>query len=260
MNRTSLTCMLMALSTPAFGAGPEQGRFAFSLFGTGDVPLSGDVHDGAIAPVPNLGPLNPALEGVSAELRIGSRTHEDIYDMATGGGGEFTWGLSDRSEVFGQLRYVSASEGTVQVGDAFVPLLNASLPVYGTFSDYKAWSAEIGYRWYFMAPDYARPYVAARLGGTRTDEIRATFDIPDANINIANAPFYEEGWAVSAGIDLGVIIPFNDNFSVMAETGVRYTGDLKDDDSAIGGLGLASINDTGQRVSMPLTLALRYDF
>ncbi|MGY1459801.1 MULTISPECIES: hypothetical protein [unclassified Luteimonas] len=34
----------------------------------------------------------------------------------------------------------------------------------------------------------------------------------------------------------------------------------KDDDSAIGGLGLATINDTGSRFSVPVTLSARWDF
>ena len=33
-----------------------------------------------------------------------------------------------------------------------------------------------------------------------------------------------------------------------------------DDDSAIAGLGLASINDTGSRVSIPLSITGRWDF
>ncbi len=42
--------------------------------------------------------------------------------------------------------------------------------------------------------------------------------------------------------------------------GVRYVSNLKDDDSALGGLGLSGINDTGKRVSVPVTLSGRWDF
>ena len=64
MNTRLAGLMLFAVSAPAFAAGPEQGKFSMSLFGGADTPISGDVHDGAVAPVPDLGPLNPDLAGV----------------------------------------------------------------------------------------------------------------------------------------------------------------------------------------------------
>jgi hypothetical protein len=259
--RTWLIVPVVALvASSAHAAGPEAGRFSLSLLGGVDAPLSGDVHDGAVAAVPDLGPLNPALAGIDAELRIGDRGHDRIYDLAPTVGVEFAYAFDDRSELFGQVRRTEADDGTVQVGGAFVPALATELPVFGTFSDYMAVSAELGYRYYFGTPGYARPFVGARAGAVRVDEIRATFSIPDAGITIADAPFYESGWVATGGLDAGVIMPFSERFSVTLASGVRYIADLKDDDSAIGGLGLASINDTGSRFSVPLTLSARWDF
>lgn len=250
----------LVVSAPAFAAGPQQGKFSFSLFGGLDMPVNGDVHTGAVARVPDLGPLNPDLAGIDAELRIGARGHDRIYDLATSYGGEFGYGLSDRSELFGQVRYTRADEGTLRVGGAFVPALNTELPVLGTFSDYKSLGVEVGYRYYFMTSGYARPYIAGRLGATQTDDIRATFVIPDADITIVDVPFTEKKWAGSAGLDVGVNIPVSERFSISAETGLRYIADLSGDDSAIGGLGLGSINDAGKRISVPFTLIGRFDF
>ena len=123
------------LATSAHAAGPEAGRFSMSLIGGIDVPLSGDVHDGAVAAVPDLGPLNPALTGIDAELRIGDRGHDRIYDVAGTVGVEFAYAFDDRSELFGQVRRTEADDGTVRVGGAFVPALSAELPVFGTFSN-----------------------------------------------------------------------------------------------------------------------------
>ena len=64
-----------------------------TLLGGGDIPISGDVHDGATVDVPDLGPLNPALAGVDAQLRIGSRTHERIYGVASTYGLRMAWGM-----------------------------------------------------------------------------------------------------------------------------------------------------------------------
>ncbi|MBX3710576.1 MAG: hypothetical protein KF800_01220 [Lysobacter sp.] len=255
------TAAVLCLFAPAaFAAGPEAGKFSWSVFGGVDQPLSGDVHGGATAVVPDLGPLNPDLAGVDAELRIRSRSHDDIYGSAMSYGIEFSYGIDDRSEVFGQLRRTQADDGTVQVGGAFVPALSTTLPVRGTFSDYKALTAEAGYRYYFGELGPARPFVAGRLGATRTDGIRATFAIPDAAITIADVPFTKSTWSVSGGVDVGLLFPVSEKVSITAQTGVRYVADVDGDDSAIGGLGLGSINDTGKRVSYPVSVGLRVDF
>src|SRR5690606_22437087 len=209
---------------------------------------------------PDLGPLNPALSGVAAELRIQAREHDRIYDQASTFGLEFGYGFSDRSEMFGQVRQTRAGEGRVVVGEAYVPALQAGLPVYGTFGAYEALSAELGYRHFFGTAGSARPFIGGRLGATRVDDIRATFEIPDGGITIANAAFYEAGWVATGGLDIGVIVPVSDTFSFTLASGVHYASDLKDNDSAIGGLGLARINDTGSRVSVPVTLSARWDF
>jgi len=259
--RTWMIAPLAALiATSAHAAGPETGRWSMAVLGGLDVPLNGDVHDGAIAAVPDLGPLNPALAGVDAELRIGARGHDRIYDTASTLGLSFGYGLSENSEIFGQVQQTRASKGMVQVGGAYVPALATELPVYGAFDTYKALSAEIGYRHYFGQAGTVRPFVGARIGGTQTDAITATFTIPDGGITIADAPFYDKGWTVSGGLDVGVLMPVSETFSVTVATGLRYSGELKDDDSAIGGLGLARINDTGSRLSMPVTATLRWDF
>jgi hypothetical protein len=129
--------LLAPLASPAFAA-PEPGRFSRSVLGAYDKPLSGDVHDGATVAVPDLGPLNPALAGVDAELRIESRDHDEIYGAAMTVGLELGYGLSDRGEVFLQARENSADDGRVRVGTAYVPALDTELDVFGEFSDYDA--------------------------------------------------------------------------------------------------------------------------
>lgn len=248
------------VATSAHAAGPEAGRWSMSLVGGVDVPLSGDVHDGTTVVVPDLGALNPDLAGVDAELRIGARSHERIYDEAGTVGLEVAYAPSDRTEFFAQVRRMEADEGRVQVGGAYVPALDTELPVYGTFGDYSAVSSEVGYRLYFGNAGATRPFVGARVGASRIKEIRATFEIPDAAITIPDAAFYESGWVASGGLDLGVIVPFGETFSMTLASGVRYVADLKDDDSAIGGLGLGGINDTGSRFSVPVTVSARWDF
>jgi hypothetical protein len=243
----------MAPATAFAQEGPS-----FSIFAGRDLSTSGDVHEGAISPIADLGPLNPALAGISAELRIESRSYDDIYRNANSFGVEMSWPLA-RGEVFGQLRSTRSGDGETQVGGAYVSALNTTLPVYGRFEGYNSLALEAGYRRYF-GDGRARPYVAGRLGTTHVDGIKASFTIPDADIALNDVPFYDGGWIFSGGADIGVMWKVADKASLGVEAGVRYHGDIGDDDSALAGLGLSRINDTGSRISYPLNLRLQVRF
>ncbi len=255
------------LTTPAFAGPLAPGEFAGSITGGTEIPVDGDVHGGATAPVASLQALNPNLPAAPAELRIGSRSFDDIYGNATTYGVEGRYGLSGDREVFGEVRRVEAGGGTVQVGTAFVPALSASLPVNGTFEDYNSTNIEAGVRQYFGSGK-VKPYVAARAGVAVVDKIRASFSVPVPNgvgaepndININNVPFYDSSTTVTVGLDVGASWDVTDRLSVSAEAGIRYRGDLDGNDAAIGGLGLASINDDSAAISVPVTFKLSYRF
>lgn len=256
MNRLPVALLAVALGLPATAM--AQSGPSFILIGGGDVSVSGDVHKGAIAPIADLGPLNPALAGVSAELRIGARSYDRIYGKATNFGVEMAWPMAS-GEVFGQLLSTRTSAGSTEVGGAFVPALDTTLPVYGRFEGYKAMSLEGGYR-HFFGTGKVRPYVAGRIGTTKVDGINATFTIPDAAITLTDVPFFDGGWQMSGGADLGLLWSMSEKASLGLEVGARYHGDISDDDSALSGLGLASINDTGKRTSYPVNLRLQFRF
>ncbi|WP_330948004.1 hypothetical protein [Thermomonas sp. LB-4] len=256
MNRLPVALLAVALGLPATAM--AQSGPSFILIGGGDVSVSGDVHKGAIAPIADLGPLNPALAGVSAELRIGARSYDRIYGKATNFGVEMAWPMAS-GEVFGQLLSTRTSAGSTEVGGAFVPALDTTLPVYGRFEGYKAMSLEGGYR-HFFGTGKVRPYVAGRIGTTKVDGINATFTIPDAAITLTDVPFFDGGWQMSGGADLGLLWSMSEKASLALEVGARYHGEISDDDSALSGLGLASINDAGKRTSYPVNLRLQFRF
>ena len=256
MNRLPVALLAVALGLPATAM--AQSGPSFILIGGGDVSVSGDVHKGAIAPIADLGPLNPALAGVSAELRIGARSYDRIYGKATNFGVEMAWPMAS-GEVFGQLLSTRTSAGSTEVGGAFVPALDTTLPVYVRFEGYKAMSLEGGYR-HFFGTGKVRPYVAGRIGTTKVDGINATFTIPDAAITLTDVPFFDGGWQMSGGADLGLLWSMSEKASLGLEVGARYLGDISDDDSALSGLGLASINDAGKRTSYPVNLRLQVRF
>ncbi|MFO0475908.1 MAG: hypothetical protein ACK52K_12230 [Alphaproteobacteria bacterium] len=264
-----LTALLAAacVTSPAFATPLKPGQFAGSVNVGAELPLDGDVHGGATATVASLAALNPNLPATSAQLRIESRSYDDIYGNATTYGIEGRFGLEGDREVFAELRRTEADGGSVQVGTAFVPALSATLPVNGTFDDFKSTTVEAGVRQYFGSGK-VRPYVAARAGVAFTDEIRASFRVPVPNgvgtepndINLNNVPFYDDSTTVSAGLDVGASWQVAERLSVSAEVGIRYRGDLDGNDAAIGGLGLASINNDSDAISVPVSVKLSYAF
>lgn len=256
-----------ALATQASAAPLEQGALALTLEAGTDFSLDGDVHGGATAPVASLAALNPNLPGVPAELRIGARSFDRIYGETLSFGLEGAYGLGSNREAFFTLRYATADEGRTEVGSAFVPALNASVPVNGSFSDYKATSVEAGLRQFFGEGDF-RPYVAARAGVAFVDDIKASFTVPvpagvgaePNDIVLSNVPFYDSSTSWRAGVDAGIAYAVSEKVSLMGEVGLTYQGDLDGDDTAIGGLGLASINNKSDQLTGSFRVRARFAF
>lgn len=243
-------------ATPAL-AQSEAGRFSISISGGTEFAVGGTMHDGANAPIADLGVLNPSLAGVPATLQIESRSQNDVYDNGWSIGGELGYGVSDSSEVTLGLRYLKANGNRINVGGAAAGApVNATLPVFGDFGDYEALSVELGYRQYFGA-EGLRPFVSVNAGATNISGIAADFTVPDAGITLTGVPFSKSSWAFSGGANLGLAIPLGESASIEPEVGIRYIGGAAGDDSALGGLGLGAINDKGERWSVPLRVRLK---
>jgi hypothetical protein len=254
--------LLAAAAMATFGAGAahaEAGKWSGRIVGGADFAIGGNVHGGARAPIADLGGLNPDLAGVSSTLEIGSRSQSNIYGEAWGVGFELGYGLTDSSEVFGSLRYSSTGSGSTQVGVANVPALNANLPINGDFGAQENWAFEAGYRQYFSEGTF-RPYVAGRAGLVFSNRVNATFAIPDAAITLNDVPFFRPSTLFTGGVDLGAAVQIGTGISLFAETGIRYTSSPRGDDSALSTLGLASINNDGDRWDVPVRIGLGFSF
>jgi hypothetical protein len=256
---------LAILPAPAF-AKTEPGKVYGAISGGTEFPVGGNVHDGAVAPVANLGPLNPALAGVAAELRVEKRSQQNIYKNPYNLALELGYGVSESGEVFGSVRRLISRTGRAQVGNAVVtttvagaPPVGTVLPINGTFGRYKSVDVELGYRQYFGAGT-VQPYGAVRGGVGFVDRINASFAIPAAAININNARFYKPSAVFAGGVDLGLSFDVGANASLQAETGLRYASKLRGEDADIAGLGLAAINNSGDRFAIPVTVRLKVGF
>lgn len=252
--------LALTLAMPAH-AHSNAGQMALALEGGLGFPIDGTMHGGANVDIANLGILNPALDGIPATLQIGERSQDDVYGRNWSIGAELSYGLSTNAELFGAFRYQEADGGRINVGQAVAGApVNASLPVFGDFSDYKSLSGEIGVRYYMAAESTVSPYVAGRIGMARISEITSTFTVPDAGISLPDTPFSDSSWVLSAGADIGVSIRLSENVYLQPEVGLHYQDGPSGNDSALGGLGLASINDFGSRLTVPVRVRARFGF
>ncbi len=250
---------LFTLTASSAWAGPEAGRLSGTIHGGGDIPIDGNVHKGAVAPIADLGVLNPALAGTAAELQIEKRSQKSVYDEGYNVGVELAYGLSDSSEVFGSVRHAWTGKGRATVGGALIPAQSATLPVTAEFSKQKSDTIELGYRQY-LGSGGLQPYGALRGGIGFHDRVRVDLAVPDAAIAVDGARFTKKTTTFSGGVDLGVSYDLGSTVSIQAETGLRYRSKLKDDDTDLTALGLAGINNGGDRLSVPITVRLRAGF
>lgn len=140
-------------------------------------------------------------------------------------------------------------------------------PVTGELSDYKSYGVEAGLRQYFQptpAPVFGslRPYVEGRVGAAHVDDIQ--FENAQYNGGAwqgGTVPMYEGGWVATGAGLVGVEAPVFNRATLGLETGVRYTGALKSDNTVLGpGVDLAGTNNGSSNWTVPVMLRGRYRF
>jgi hypothetical protein len=137
--------------------------------------------------------------------------------------------------------------------------------VAGDVSDYDAYGLEVGLRQYALpvkAPliKSVRPYVEARLGAAHVDDIALT-NVTRGGVSAANIGLYDSSWVPTGAGLIGLETPVFNRFTMGVETGIRYDGKLKSDESSLApGTAFAGANSDGARWSVPVTLRGRYRF
>ena len=137
----------------------------------------------------------------------------------------------------------------------------------GSLSDYKSYGAELGLRQYFaprrgLILNSVRPYVEAKLGAARVNDIRIQgTELGGATFSAADVPFYESDWVGTAAGMVGVETPLTKYSTIALETGVRYTQGPKSDNTVLApGFPIAGTNNGASRTSIPVMLRGRYRF
>lgn len=143
--------------------------------------------------------------------------------------------------------------------------------ITASFDDYDSYGAEIGVRKYFRNRTFAKllspavsPYVGASGGFQQTNSIKA--DIASADWTGTSIPgdtrfqWHDDSVVPTAQLTVGAEWRPARNFAIGLETGLRYTGDLKEGDGGLAAVGWEQADSHGDTLTVPVTLRGRFKF
>jgi hypothetical protein len=232
---------LSATARAQEGTSPIEGRWSLSFRGGPDLPLSGNVHGGGAGTVLGL------------PTTVIAKDYADVYGTAFRGEAQLGYGVSERVELFVGGSYAKKSADPLRVGDVAGLALNAQ------FGEYEEIGVEGGMRYFFRPQSMLKPYLAVSGGVRFLESNTPTFSVPAAQVTLRDVPFYDSSTVATAAAGLGVRYDVNSRFSIGVETGPRFQS-KPDDLTTLVGTGLESINDTGDRLSMPVLFAATLRF
>jgi hypothetical protein len=243
----------IAVVTPAPAAAAPQvaavetfgNRFTISVLWGPESSVSGDIAQSGSGSFEG-GPIN--FVDTSFDSVYGTMT---MLKIGVG------YRTSPRSEVNFNFVYSTNASGDVEIGT--IGPENAPLSV--KFDDYEYWGIEGGQRFYFSRVRFT-PFVGYTVGINRFSAINGNFSSPATGpqplIVRDGAPFFEESWTLSAGFTGGLLVGMGP-IELLVESGFRYMGGLADV-APLQETGLANINDTSSRWSIPFLFGLRIRF
>ncbi len=222
-----------------------------------DRVVSGDVITGSKA---HTGFLNPTTALVDVKTK-------DAYALGYRAelGGSYALNPNRKLTLTGN--YAQADGNEVSWGTQDTETLR------GTVSDYKSYGAEAGVRQYTSPVRVpllksVRPYLEGKVGIAYQDAISLN-NINEVGVSFnPNTPtslaLYESGWVPTGAGMIGLETPVFSRFTMGIETGIRYAGTPKSDnsDKAAGTFNSRYVgaNNGGERWSVPLTIRGRYRF
>ncbi|PHR91309.1 MAG: hypothetical protein COA69_12420 [Robiginitomaculum sp.] len=216
----------------------------------GDAITASQVHPGFPA---------PAVEGIDVKMKD---VYATGYRASLGG----SYAINPNRKLTLQGFYAQADGNEVTWGE------QGDVELRGTMSDFKSYGVEAGLRQYFQPKGFpllksVRPYIEARLGAEHVDAISMN-NINQAVITSPLTPttlaMYESTWVPTGSALIGIETPLFNRMTIGLETGIRYSGHLKSDNSDVSTGGFsdryAGFNNGGDRYTVPLTLRGRYRF
>ena len=163
------------------------------------------------------------------------------------------FGLDYNKEAFATFAYnkVNATERiTGSVG---------GFPLYTRFGNTSALDFEGGVRYYIRPEGPTRTYVAGVAGIRFHEEVQATLRVVEVGLTLTDIDYFESSTLFIVGADTGVVRDLSDTIAIGAEIGLRFQP-KPSPAPVLTGTGLEGINDTGSRMSLPISAFLTWRF
>lgn len=219
-------------------------------FGVGGTAITG----ASVAPIV----AAPSLNLVDVDM---NDAYETMARVALGG----SYALNPNRKITAQAFYGNADGNEVVWGQ------QGGVDLRGTMTDYTTYGVEAGLRQYFKPRamplvNSVRPYVEGRIGAAHVDGISLVNirHVPNTSPNTPTSlAMYDGGWVPTASGLVGVETPLFNRMTLAVETGIRYSGELKSDNSDVSAgfnTRYAGFNNGGEQYSIPLTIRGRYRF
>jgi hypothetical protein len=235
--------------------------------------------------------LHPLISDVT--LTAEEQEFDDVYDRPFVMGLGFNYGLSNHEEVFGNFTYTHADSekfdavtfnqaaqwGNTLVSESGSDLDTTDVIVDGEFDDYSAWGLEGGYRYFYNAvsfknlPGTLHPFGSVAIGFKMVDDIDLdlTFNGAAIDSDLTGIKYYDDSLTATGGLIVGFRYDISPGIALGFETGIRYEGDLGEDDARISQATerssgaattttFAKVNDNGDRWSIPVRAGLNIRF
>ena len=244
---------------------PSEGKFSVSPMVGTSFTVGGDFVNAAEETFAVAGTIGGAAFSANIGFNTEERDFDDVYDRPIVVGLGLDYGLSDSGEIFGSFRYVHAggdefdalnvtAAGTID-GTAFA----VAAVLTGEFDSYDEFGVDVGYRHFLNPGQKFRPFVSVSAGLKHVDDI--DLDLTFAGTPVTKIKFFDSAITYAVGLGLGFRYDVAEGVAFGLETGIRFEGDLDDDDTDLAGLGsFENINDDGDRLEIPLMARLTIQF
>ncbi len=241
--RGAASAALLAAVAALPVAAQESSRWSLSFGGGFELDSGNEFHKGP----------DGTFAGLPVDLQ--SRDYDDIYDTPTRLFLQANYRASDALSYYGRLNQTEASGSTINIGTI------ATLPLFGTFSDYETWGVDLGAKYTFGGDSKFRPFVAADIGIKVVDSITIGLRPGAATAAAAATPFLFDGSTeFVSGFSAGFDYVVSERLSFGIEAGLRYESSLRGNDDAFVGSGLQPVNDTGKRWVYPVLVRGTWSF
>jgi hypothetical protein len=264
------SCLITAPALAASGVPslPTAGGFSVTPSVGTNFTVGGDFVKSGSDSVTGSGTFSGVNVTGTGTLSVNSQKFNDVYNTPIQVGLSANYGLSNHDEVSLTPRWLHADGKSFDaVTASFTGTINGvavsgSAPIQGQFNNYNEYGIDAGYKRFFDTPlPSFHPYLGALLGIDHTNSINVSLSYngtPIAN----DIGFYNSGWTWDTGLQAGFRFDVAPAVAVGLETGIRYTGNLKSNHSALTGDGgnIDSVNSGGNRWDIPLLLGVTVKF